>query len=167
MTTTIWQTITTITLPHPLADSQLLDLFDRLGQHGASISPNEDNTVLQIALAVDSDTATNAIDETIRILHDDGNLTEFTITNLTVRTWEETRTAINTPVFPKVVGYAEIAKLAGVTRQRAYQFPQIESFPKPVIETAQGPLFTESAILAWLETRDTKPGRPRKTVKKD
>lgn len=165
--TTTWQTITTITLPHPLDDSQLLSLFDKLGQHGASISPNEDNSILQIALAVDSSTATDAMDETIRILHEDGRLNDFTITNLTVRTWEETVKTINDPVFPKVVGYAEIAKLAGVTRQRAYQFPQIESFPKPVIETAQGPLFTETAILAWLETRDTKPGRPRKTVKKD
>ena len=164
---TTWQTITTIHLPHPLTDSQLLNLFDKLGQYGASISPNEDNSILQIALAVDGSTATDAVDETIRILHEDGGLADFTITSLTVRTWEETVHAVNDPVFPKVVGYAEIAKLAGVTRQRAYQFPQIESFPKPVIETAQGPLFTETAILAWLETRDTKPGRPRKTAKKD
>ena len=165
--TTTWQTITTITLPHPHTDDQLLDLFDKLGQHGASISPNEDNSILQIALAVDSDTATAAIDETIRILHNDGGLSDFTITSLTVRTWEETVKTVNDPMFPKVVGYAEIAKLAGVTRQRAYQFPQIDTFPKPVIETAQGPLFTETAILAWLETRDAKPGRPRKTAKKD
>ena len=58
------------------------------------------------------------------------------------------------PRHPPVVGYAEIARMTGVTRQRAYAFPRIESFPKPVIETSQGPLYSEDAVRAWAQTRE-------------
>lgn len=65
------------------------------------------------------------------------------------------------PLYPPVVGYAEIARMTGVTRQRAYAFPRIESFPKPVIETSQGPLYSEDAVRAWAQTRELRPGRPK------
>ena len=65
------------------------------------------------------------------------------------------------PVFPEVVGFAEIAAMAGVTRQRARQFVKIRAFPAPVIVTAQGPLMEKAAVELWLETRNTRPGRPR------
>jgi hypothetical protein len=51
--------------------------------------------------------------------------------------------------------------MTGVTRQRAYAFPRIESFPKPVIETSQGPLYSEDAVRAWAQTRELRPGRPK------
>ena len=65
------------------------------------------------------------------------------------------------PLYPPVVGYAEIARMTGVTRQRAYAFPRIDSFPKPVIETSQGPLYSEDAVRAWAQTRELRPGRPK------
>lgn len=64
------------------------------------------------------------------------------------------------PVFPDVIGYAEIAEIADVSRQRARAFTKIAGFPAPVIETAQGPLMARTAVERWLETRNTRPGRP-------
>lgn len=66
------------------------------------------------------------------------------------------------PLFPEVVGYAEIAELAGVSRQRARAFSKLVGFPRPVIETAQGPLMSKAAIVHWIEHRNTRPGRPRR-----
>ncbi|SEB95270.1 hypothetical protein SAMN04489806_2214 [Paramicrobacterium humi] len=57
------------------------------------------------------------------------------------------------PAFPDVIGYAEIARLAGVTRQTAREYAKGSAFPQPVIETAQGPLYAKSAVEAWLEKR--------------
>lgn len=66
---------------------------------------------------------------------------------------------LDRPLFPEVVGFAEIAELAGVSRQRARAFRQSPGFPVPVIETAQGPLMAKAAIENWLEHRNTRPGR--------
>lgn len=78
---------------------------------------------------------------------------KLTPNNLEVTEWGKTVEHLHDPLYPEVVGYAEIARLAGVTRQRARMFPKIVDFPKPVIETAQGALYTKSAIEAWLERR--------------
>jgi len=75
-----------------------------------------------------------------------------------------TKYILVTPVIPDLVSYAEIAEIAGVSRQRARQFADIEGFPKPVVETAAGPLRLKASVEAWVERRNTKPGRPRKTA---
>jgi hypothetical protein len=68
------------------------------------------------------------------------------------------------PVFPDVVGYAEIAREASLSRQRVRELAESSSFPEPVIKTAQGPLFAKTAVLAWLENRNTKAGRPTRVA---
>ncbi len=84
-----------------------------------------------------------------------------TVTGLEAREWADAVARNREPLYPPVVGYAEIARMTGVTRQRAYAFPRIESFPKPVIETSQGPLYSEDAVRAWAQTRELRPGRPK------
>lgn len=51
------------------------------------------------------------------------------------------------PLFPEVVGYSEIADMAGVTRQRARKFATHAGFPSPVIKTAHGPLMAKLSML--------------------
>lgn len=69
--------------------------------------------------------------------------------------------AVATP-YPPVVGYAEIAQIAGVSRQRAWQLARNTGFPPPVLDTGYGPLYDERAVRAWLAARDPRPGRPRR-----
>ena len=57
------------------------------------------------------------------------------------------------PLWPDVVGFAEIARMAGVTRQTAAGYSKTKSFPDAVITTAQGPLFVKTEIECWLEQR--------------
>jgi hypothetical protein len=65
------------------------------------------------------------------------------------------------PSLPELVGYAEVADMAGVSRQRARQLARLPGFPAAVVETRSGPLRVRSQVETWL-TRERKPGRPRK-----
>lgn len=61
---------------------------------------------------------------------------------------------------PKLAGLAEVAGLAGVTRQRAGQLTKVKTFPEPVQVLAMGPVWRESDVVAFLATPRA-PGRPR------
>jgi len=51
---------------------------------------------------------------------------------------------------PKLAGLAEIAGLAGVSRQRASQLANHPDFPEPADRLAMGPVWLESDIRAFL-----------------
>jgi len=59
----------------------------------------------------------------------DGALTEYDVTGFEVMNWESARKRNRESLFPKVVGYAEIARMAGASRQRAYCFSICASLP--------------------------------------
>lgn len=63
---------------------------------------------------------------------------------------------------PKLAGLAEIASLAGVSRQRAGQLAAHPDFPGPVQRLAMGPVWRESDVLRFLAT----PRRPGRKTKK-
>lgn len=63
--------------------------------------------------------------------------------------------------FPKLAGLAEIAGLAGVSRQRAAQLARHPDFPKPVDRLAMGPVWREADVIEFLKT-PRKPGRKPK-----
>ena len=65
------------------------------------------------------------------------------------------------PLYPDVVGYSEIADMAGVSRQAARLWGSNPTFPPAVIETAQGPLRLKAAVQAWIEAN---PPRRRRTT---
>lgn len=64
--------------------------------------------------------------------------------------------------FPKLAGVAEVAALAGVSKQRAGQIVRQPKFPKPVDVLAMGPVWRESDVKAFLDA-PRPAGRPRKT----
>jgi prophage regulatory protein len=61
-------------------------------------------------------------------------------------------------VFPKLAGLAEIAGLAGVSRQRAAQLAAHPDFPEPVQRLAMGPVWLEADAAMFLAT-PRQPGR--------
>lgn len=60
--------------------------------------------------------------------------------------------------FPKLAGLAEVASLAGVSRQRAAQLAAHPDFPEPVQRLAMGPVWRESDVVKFLAV-PRKPGR--------
>jgi hypothetical protein len=71
------------------------------------------------------------------------------------------------PSIPELVGYAEIAEMFGVTRQRARQLVDLPGFPAAVVETTAGPLRVRRQVEVWGQTWERKSGRPRKATADD
>lgn len=144
------------------APSTLADLLDDLSDHAPSGSLDTDGRSgsIMIALeAVDLEGAIASALESIRTALD-RHLSGGVVTGLELLDSESLDRELSRPIFPEVVGYAEVADLAGVSRQRARAFSKIDGFPSPVIETAQGPLMAKAAVQQWLDIRNTRPGRP-------
>lgn len=62
---------------------------------------------------------------------------------------------------PKLAGVAEIAALAGVSKQRADQLTRNPKFPAPVDELEMGRVWAEADVKAFLAA-PRPAGRPRK-----
>lgn len=146
----------------PISDEAAFDLMEELANHGAAMSIERDNRGGNITLSIEANTALEASSEAIKHLlnHANTNIGMVDIVGIETVTDEALEAELATPIFPEVVSYAEIADLGGFSRQRARQLANGKTFPEAVISTAQGPLFSKHAIERWLETRDTKPGRP-------
>jgi prophage regulatory protein len=67
-------------------------------------------------------------------------------------------------VADSVVGISEIARLLGVTPQRAGQITRDHAdFPEPVAALAAGRVWEAEAVQAWIAAHpDRRGGRPRK-----
>lgn len=52
----------------------------------------------------------------------------------------------------RLVGVREIAKLLGISRQRADQLVRIKGFPDPVAVLASGRIWARSAVVRWAKT---------------
>lgn len=159
-----WQVSVDIRTPMPVNEDDLFDIMDGLGEYGASTALDADSKGMSITLAMDADNTASALAKTVAAIRGKGRLDGFDVVGVAVRDWNQAERDASSRTFPKVVGFAEIARMTGVSRQRAYAFPKIASFPKPVIETSQGPLYSEDAVRAWSETRNVNPGRPKATV---
>ena len=142
-----------------LDEDAAFDLMEALGRYGASVAVDPGHTGGGLTLAVDAPDGETALAKALTLL--EKNMPGATVTGLEAREWADAVARNREPLYPPVVGYAEIARMTGVTRQRAYAFPRIESFPKPVIETSQGPLYSEDAVRACAQTRELRPGRPK------
>jgi len=63
----------------------------------------------------------------------------------------------------ELVGYAQIARILGVSRQRARQVAQTaEGFPQVAVMVVSGPQYDRAEVETWAATRERRPGRPRK-----
>lgn len=149
----------------PAAPEDVFDLMNTLTDHApsASLTPDEHAGTVTIAVEADSfdDALSSALGATRAALQQ--HLPTASVTGVEVIDSDAMDRELARPIFPEVVGYAEIAELAGVSRQRARAFRQIPGFPPPVIETAQGPLMARGAVEAWVANRSTRPG-PRVTA---
>lgn len=141
----------------PFTEDLPFDISECLESLAAVMSVSRDLDSGSIALTVDADTFTEALDtarEAVFTTLQAENVDPI-VTSVMVQSDEEFEMELNEPVYPQVVSYAEIAKMAGVSRQRVRQLAEKATFPHPVIETGQGPLYSLHAVNHWLETRDT------------
>lgn len=161
-----WQASVTFVSGKPFTEDAAFDTLEALSNHGAAMSVDRDLSGGTVTLSLEAQSPLDAATEASRLVTTEAepHLGQVTVTGLEVLSDAAVDAQLTEPLFPEVVGYAEIAALAGVSRQRARQFATITGFPPPVIETAQGPLMGRHAVERWLETRNTATGRPRKEL---
>ena len=139
----------------PFLEDLAFGVSERLEDFAAVMSISHDLASGLIALNIDADSWTDALevarDAVADALRAEG--VEAAVTSVRVQTDAEFQQELLEPVYPKVVGFAEIAKMAGVSRQRVRQLAEKANFPHPVIRTNQGPLYSVHAVDRWLETR--------------
>lgn len=83
------------------------------------------------------------------------------ILNLQVIRWDLFEADLGTPNYPDIVSAVEAADMLGVTRQRVHQlWRDHKSFPEPLYELRNGPLWLRGGIEAFADRWDRKPGRP-------
>lgn len=154
MTVTAWHV--TIGFDATLSEDAPFDLMEDLEEYGAVVSVTRAFNAGTISLAVEAGDVSAAVAESIRLVNKALKRHSAThdLTSIDVQTWTDFEAELDTPVIPEVVGYAEIAQMAGVSRQRARQFADIAGFPKPAIVTAQGPLMTKTSVTQWLDNRN-------------
>lgn len=142
------------------------DVLEAMSQYAAAVAPYTSNDGGEVSFSITSETITDACKEAVHVITK--TITAIaghpTIESVEIATEEKIDQHLAEPAFPEVVGYAEIADMAGVSRQRARQFAQYEDFPAPVITTAQGPLMTKVTVENWLANRNTRVGRPKATT---
>lgn len=136
-------------------EDSVFEISARLGHLGAAVSISQDFMASTIALTVEAETwddaltmARSAVFDALQALD-----IEASVTSVVVQNEEAFQDELREPMYPEVVGYAEIAKMAGVSRQRVRQLAERDIFPRPVIRTTQGPLYNLHAVERWLETR--------------
>jgi hypothetical protein len=67
----------------------------------------------------------------------------------------------------ELVGLAEIAEMAGVTRQAVTNWTaRHASFPEPVARLAAGPIWDRSAVASWLQAQGLMPGHAQSHFRK-
>ena len=162
-----WHASLSFTTMKPYTDDAAFDLIEALEHNGASMSVPEDHESGSVTLTIKAATALEAAESASTLLHDHAPATigAVDIVGIEILSALAMDAHLNEPSFPEVVGYAEIADMGGFSRQRARQLADSAAFPHAVISTAQGPLFSKHAVERWLETRNTKPGRPAKASK--
>lgn len=147
-----------------VSEETAFDLMGDLTAYAPCGSIARDGESGSLSVAVDTATFDEALAATIQAVRAalGKHAPTAEITSVTLMDAEALDRENAEPLYPEVVGWSEIAEMAGVTRSRARQFRIIPGFPAPVIETAQGPLMAKAAVEQWVATRNTRSGRPRK-----
>lgn len=141
-------------------DEAALDLvMDHLAGHDPAIAAGPEAGTYSATVTISASTLRRAIAAALELV---AGATGETLTGIEVLPADVHDARVLEPVVPDLVGYAEIAELLGVSRQRAAQLAaEHADFPAAVVATKAGPLRTRAGVETWARTWARKSGRPK------
>lgn len=159
MTASTWHADITLRMPESLTDEDFLfEILEAFAPFAPAASGADGTELLSISLALAARDANVALVQVQELL--EHPLTEAgAIVALELRDEQQKTAQLAQPQIPELVGYAETAAIAGVSRQRARQLAEQPAFPPALVRTAQGPLYAKTAVEAWAATRNRSTGR--------
>lgn len=137
-------------------------LMDQLADYGASASADEGSWSVQFS--VEAESTSEAADhgrELVDKAAAAAGLPDWPLARLEA-VWSALveRELLDSPL-PQLLGTHEVAEALGVSRQRLHELRTTGRFPEPVAELRATPLWLRSAVDAFLEDWDRRPGRRR------
>lgn len=147
-------------------EAEIDDLIDRLAGHSAAIGLEHDPgefhpKTYSAIITLDASSLRQATTTALQIVE---AATREKANGIEVMRTHEFDRRVDEPTFPELVGYAEIAEMAGVSRQRAAQLADAEGFPPAVVRVKSGPLRVRKQVVGWLSRWERKAGRPKSQV---
>ena len=158
--TTTWSARVDWPTPDP-SDDTLVTVAAAVDPYHGAVRYDAAAGALSIQITVDAPTLRQAVDAALAAARQAAQAAElrFAPTRIEVLPESVFHQEIHNPRIPDLVGYAEIATMAGVSRQRAREFPDLPDFPPAVAEPSTGPLRIRQQVAIWLSTRSRTPGR--------
>jgi hypothetical protein len=144
-------------------DEQLAAIADALAGHHGALTTNAASGRVSAQLTVHATTLRQAIDNSLTAVRDAVHAAHGRFNPVRVDVVDEAtfQAELVEPAIPPLVGYAEIAEMAGVSRQRARELPNLPDFPPAVTETSsKGPLRVRSQVATWIQGWERRAGRP-------
>ena len=139
-----------------------MDLFEDLdgGERGCIVSVEVDH--LSLTLTAYGDTIRtgleDAVNATTMVFDKLGYETE--VTGVHVRSYEALEAEGDRYAIPPLVGVAEVAEMLDVSKARVGELARDQRLPRAVARLAAGPVWVESEVLSFAESRNRRPGRP-------
>lgn len=159
---TLWYVDAELTSDRRLSDDAAFDVLEALSANAAQMSIHPASNRVGISLTVDAESAPVAAAAATALI--ERTIVGAEVVQIDAMTEQVRRDRNNRPSIPELVGFAEIAEMAEVSRQRARTIAQRSDFPAAVVETAAGPLRVKAAVEQWLSSWSRKPGRPAVTA---
>lgn len=160
-----WTTYLTYTAPG-LSPADTDALRDTLGAVDLTYDHNDGR--LQVTLEVDADTLDQATTAALGTAAAATGLLKPTRLYVLSSVAAAAEMAHPAPIDLDLVGLTEVAGELGVSPQRADKLAASPDFPRPVLQTPTGRLWTRASVRAfkkvWEETKNPRGGRRRRTT---
>jgi predicted DNA-binding transcriptional regulator AlpA len=135
-------------------------LMDLLSEHGAVTSAGDRSWSVQLSVTAKS--SSDALDRAQELVAKAAvhvGLPDWPFVRVEA-VWDELIDAEQSESpLPQLLGSQEVVEALGVSRQRFHELRARKDFPEPVLQLAATPLWLRSAIDAFLEGWDRRPGR--------
>jgi hypothetical protein len=116
---------------------------------------------LGVRLSVDEQEALAAQSKALKLVRaavSRVGLSEWPLVGIGAATMEELAEELARPNYVALAGVSELAKILGVSKQRASELAKSRTFPKPLMVLASGPVWAVPAVDAFSKTWNRRPG---------
>lgn len=137
----------------------LSNVLEKLDSHGAVAGLGSRTLGFRLSVAgVDPLSVQAQALELVKKAMRDADLSEWPVVAISASRMDELAQDLDRSNFTSLAGVAELAKLLGVSKQRASELARSRTFPKPVATLASGPVWAVAAVESFSSTWTRRPG---------
>lgn len=157
-----------------VADEDTVALLAKsLAEYTPAIALEQDGSGIGVSMNLTADSpaevssrASSIVEQALgRIMHQSGKpRNALAVVEIEAKTLERLEREIETPNYPDLCGITELARMIGVTRQRASALAASPGFPRPLAVLASGPVWPKAWVQRFVDAWPRRAGRPSKAA---